>query len=147
MEGAGWRGWGWGGLSAAIHLSSLMRSESCTNTDIDNIPSRTPLSSFHLSTSILCDACQSHICTSVQAARHTPAVTTSKTSLPSLNASFIWPMLHSFKMNCMDAVWRRERKKKRRANKGGDHSVCLICQRHRRRAVKTTSECLGCEPS
>lgn len=113
VEGVGWGG-GW--LSAAIHLSSLMRSESCTNTDIDNIPPRTPLSSFHLSTSILCDACQSHICTSVQAARHaphTPAVPTSKTSLPSLNASFIWPMLHSFKMNCMDAVWRRERGKKK----------------------------------
>lgn len=27
-----------GGLSAAIHLSSLMRSESYTNTDIDNNP-------------------------------------------------------------------------------------------------------------
>lgn len=71
----------WGLLSVAIHLSSLMRSESCTNTDIDNIPPQERRSP--LSTSPLPSCVMSVSLTSVRAAcadPHTPADPTSKTS-------------------------------------------------------------------
>lgn len=52
-------------MSAAIHLSSLTRSESYRNTDIDNNPENTALllspNPFHFFT-MMHDVCQSHIC-------------------------------------------------------------------------------------
>lgn len=137
---------GRGRVSGAIHLSSLMRSESCTNTDIENIPKNTALlfSPLHF---------HPVWCLSVSHLYKPPVMPLTHLLFPrarrqmpqpqSLSASvFIWPMLHSFRMNRMDPVWRRERKG--RANKGGDHSVCSICKRHHRWAVATTSECPGC---
>lgn len=54
---------GGGGLSAAIHLSSLTRSESYRNAHIDNKPENTPLllSPHPLHSAILPDVCHSHI--------------------------------------------------------------------------------------
>lgn len=93
------------------------------------------VSHLHICTSR--PSCPSHTCCS-----HEQDVTAeSKCKLYLADAAQFQNELHG----C--SVEEREREKKRLANKGGDHSVCLICQRHRRRAVKTTSECLGCEPS